>query len=153
LGGSIQSSLPVGHIWLTHKEIHMKRKNQGEIVETSLLQGEPVLVEPLEPQPAKVRRSWSARLDGSKDETLRVFTVAKRDGATTYAIHTTGPKGKRVSKRGMTSSHSDVAAARAAADRLIADAEKNGWKRAQRGGGFVAKEDAFSQLPKPAKPK
>jgi hypothetical protein len=126
------------------------KKNQNEQTETALREGQPVKVEPLEPKAG--RKSFSTRLDGEAGATLRVFTVVRKDGAVTYAIHTTGPKGARKSVRGATSQHPTVEAARTAADRIVAEAEKRGgWRKAQRGGGgFAVKPDAFSldSLPK-----
>jgi hypothetical protein len=54
--------------------------------------------------------------------------------------------------RGATEQHAGEATARAAWERPATNAEKTGWKKRERAGGFAGKPDAFTPttLPKPA---
>jgi hypothetical protein len=102
----------------------------------------------------KPPRSSSTTLKGDGG-TLRVLIVFnKKGGAKTFVLHTTkGADGKNVNQRGATTEHPTVAAARAAADKLVEQAVKLGWQRSERKAGFTARPDAFTAaaLPVPGK--
>jgi hypothetical protein len=82
---------------------------------------------------------------------LWVRAYVTREGSwRTECIHRVG---KRNTRGASSESHTE-AEARDAMAKLVTTAEKLGWRRRQRAGGFVRKADAFSlsNLPKPSKP-
>jgi hypothetical protein len=79
---------------------------------------------------------------------LTLMAVRKKDGtATTFA--TTTDTATKKTTRGMTEKHANFDAAKGAIAAQAAKAEKIGWQRKERSGGFVAKPDAFIALPTP----
>lgn len=102
---------------------------------------------------AKGSRTSSVSFRGEAGTELRLVLETRRDGsARTYAVHSTR-EGKKVrNARGATQRHASAEAARAAQDRLAAQAVKQGWVRKERVGGFAPKPDAFdaAHLPAPA---
>lgn len=110
-----------------------------------------------EPDAPKQPRSFGLVLRSDEGSTLRIQAVAsRRDGSVqTFVVHQRpkGPDGKRFSQRGATATHASLEAARAAVERIAAEAVKKGWQRPQRRTGFTARPDAFDLAGLPAPPK
>ena len=77
---------------------------------------------------------------------MRLTLLARRTrtGGETQVI-TTDAKGK--STRGMTERHDTFEAAVDALGNLVQEANRQGWRRTERAGGFKAKPDVFSSMP------
>lgn len=103
----------------------------------------------------KERRSWTTVLEDPSGARLEVRLEKRRDGWRTYARHVVGTGKSRKVQRGATEAHIDEQAARSAQGKLVAAAEKTGWRKRSPRGGFTAKADAFdlAHLPAPAKAK
>jgi uncharacterized protein involved in type VI secretion and phage assembly len=101
----------------------------------------------------KERRSWSVVLGDAAGSRLEARLERRRDGSwRTLARHVVGSgKSKRIA-RGASETHADEKSARAAQEKLVATALKQGWTRRESRAGFSAKPDAFDalHLPKPA---
>jgi hypothetical protein len=97
------------------------------------------------------RRTVSVGFDGPDDSSLRITVKVAKDGtAKTWVTHKTGKTAK--AQRGQTEHHASLAKATEAMERLVEKAAKLGWAKRVRT-GFVARPDAFSELPAPAKTK
>ena len=109
----------------------------------------PTTPEPTKPK--KTRKSFTVNLRGTQEGAqLRLTLKHKKDGsAVTYAVHSTKEGNKRKNVRGATEVHATVEDARAAHEKLIAQALKLGWTR-KAGGGFKAKPDSFDARSLPA---
>lgn len=107
-------------------------------------------------QGKRERRSWAVVMEDGAGARLEVRLERRKDGWRTLARHVVGSGKARKVARGVTEQHADEASAKAAQAKVVAAAEKSGWKRREaRGGGFVGKPDAFTlaTLPKPASKK
>lgn len=103
----------------------------------------------------KSPRSQSVALRSPDGAILRFTAIYHRrdGGAVTYAVHSTAPEGKskkRTNTRGATETHANVAAAKTAIEKLVAQAVKLGWQRKERASGFRARPDAFDAAHLPA---
>ena len=74
---------------------------------------------------------------------MSIVAERKGEAARTYVITTDAAK----SQRGMTEHHATFEAAKTAIATRATQAEKLGWTRPTARRGFVAKPDAFSNLP------
>jgi hypothetical protein len=93
----------------------------------------------------KEPRTMTVTLVGEGGKVLRVTASRRRDGWSTFAVERRkASDGKKTSERGATERHADLAAARVAMDRIVAEAAKRGWVRSERRGGFAPRPDAFS---------
>ena len=105
---------------------------------------------------AKGSRSYSLTLDGPAGAQLRLVAQRKADGSAISYVQqvTKAAGGKKANTRGMTTKHASLEAARAAVEKLAAEATspKLGWTRKERKQGFTPKPDAFTTLP-PARKK
>jgi hypothetical protein len=110
------------------------------------------------PDPAKTKIkgvSTSLTSPAGKDgPSLRFTMLAKSDGTySTFATYVEkGKDGKSANKKGATSTHATVEAAKKAMDELIAAAVAKGWVQ-RRTGRATAKPDAFDLAGLPAAPK
>jgi hypothetical protein len=102
-------------------------------------------------------KSISIRLTAGVEEVL-ISAYATKTGWTSQAVRYREPavKGKkRTGERGATQEHANLAAARAAVEKLAASFVKAGWTRPEPKafGGFARKQDAFglNNLPRPGK--
>ena len=96
------------------------------------------------------QKTSAITLTGPADSTLYLLAERKGDGATTTVTTTIDKK----STRGMTEQHASFEDAKKHIAALADKAEKKlGWKRKTAWRGFIAKPDAFSELPAPPKGK
>jgi hypothetical protein len=103
---------------------------------------------------AREMRSINVRLMGDGQTLhIRAFKLSGDLGRWRSEVIVTTGKGKSAKReRGNTDEHADLAAAKAAIDKLTKDAERAGWtKKPTR--SFVRAADAFTGIPKPAKSK
>ena len=96
-------------------------------------------------QPSTKTASITLRANG---EILTLLATAKTDGTAVTTVTTRNAEKK--STRGMTESHKSMDVARAHLATLATKAESSGWKRSKFG-EVVARPDAFSTIPAPAK--
>jgi hypothetical protein len=82
------------------------------------------------------------------DGVMQIVAERKADGARTYVLNTDADK---KTTRGMTENHPTFEAAKAATEKMAAKAVKLGWQRREARRAFVAKPDAFSDIPAPPK--
>ena len=76
----------------------------------------------------------------------RVTLLARRRGERGETVVVT-TDAKKKSTRGMTTRYDTFELAVAALAKLTQEAQKAGWKKAERAGGFKAKPDAFTSMP------
>ena len=79
------------------------------------------------------------------DTKLTVLAQRKAANRAEVVVITTDAKGKTA--RGMTQRFATFVEAVKALHVVVADAQKKGWQRSQRSGGFKARPDAFSAIP------
>ena len=84
----------------------------------------------------------------ANDSVMSIVAERKGEAARTYVITTDAAK---KSERGLTEHHATFEAAKAAISTRATQAEKLGWTRRTATRGFVARPDAFSNLPAPPK--
>jgi len=77
---------------------------------------------------------------------LTIMALRRPDGTATVFVQSTDMKTKKT-QRGMTKTVETFAEATAAVKQLVAEAQKKGWKRTERVGGFKARPDAFTSIP------
>src|SRR4030095_4578871 len=95
-------------------------------------------------KPAK-RKSVTLRA-GEGPKALRLTILARRTRKGGETVVTTSDAKKKTT-RGMTRQFETFDAAVASIDSLTQDAQKKGWHRTERAGGFKARPDAFSEIP------
>jgi hypothetical protein len=100
------------------------------------------------PKKKREMRSINVRLTGDGQGLhIRAFKLTEGRWRSELII-TTGTGKKATRERGNTDQHADLAAAKAAVEKLTKDAEKAGWQRKPTR-SFERKADAFSGIPKP----
>ena len=77
---------------------------------------------------------------------LTIMAMRRPDGSATVFVQTTDVKSKK-SQRGMTKTVATFDEATTTVKQLAADAQKKGWKKTARSGGFKARPDAFTSIP------
>ena len=93
------------------------------------------------------RRSISLTAgEGAKAQRLTVLAQRRPNGSATVVVTVLDVKSKKNS-RGMTQNFDTFDAAVAALTTLVQDAQKKGWKKSERAGGFKPRADAFSTMP------
>ena len=92
----------------------------------------------------KLAKTATITLRATDGSVMYIVAERKSDGARTYVTTTDANK---KTARGMTETHANFDAARAAIAASAGKAEKLGWTRKVAGRGFVVKSDAFSALP------
>jgi hypothetical protein len=108
-------------------------------------------VEQVPSQEREPQKTASVTLTGADGSSLYLLAERKPDGAvTTVNTITPGTKGMT---RGMTEKHATFEDAKKHLSVLADKAMKLGWKRKATYRGFVAKPDAFSELPTAPKSK
>ena len=113
---------------------------------------EAVTVETVETVAKQPKRASFTLNSGKGDKAMKLVLLARRlrgDAGETQLI-TTSLSTKK-SQRGCTTKYETFDLAVAALGKLEKDALKNGWTRTERLGGFKAKPDAFSTMPKAVK--
>ena len=97
--------------------------------------------------PAKEPKTATITLTAANGTVLTLRAHRLREGAETFVTTTEG----KTTTRGMTISHASFDIAKAHIAASATKAETLGWTRKPQGRGFVAKPDAFSELPKAPK--
>jgi hypothetical protein len=103
-------------------------------------------VETAAAEPKAKTATITLRADDGKT-TMQICAERRADGARTYVITTDADK---KTARGMTENHASFEAAKADIEKIAAKAVKAGWIRPARK-AFVAKPDAFVDIPAPPK--
>jgi hypothetical protein len=96
-------------------------------------------------EPAKRKSVSLTAGEGAKLMRLTILARRTRNDGGEIVVTTTDAKKK--STRGMTRKFDTFDAAAGAISDLVKDAEKKGWKRSERQGGFKARPDAFTSIP------
>lgn len=94
------------------------------------------------------KRASLSLVAGTGEKAMRLTLLARRlrgDAGETQVITTDA---KKKSTRGMSTKYDTFEAAVSALAKLEKDATKAGWARTERLGGFKAKPDAFTTMPK-----
>ena len=81
------------------------------------------------------------------DMKLTVLAQRKSGDRGETVVITTDAKGK--TSRGMTTKHGTFDEAVATVNKVVAEAQRKGWARSLRAGGFKPRPDAFATLPTP----
>ena len=79
-------------------------------------------------------------------EALTILALRRPAGTGTVFVTQTNLKTKKT-ERGMTQHFDTFALATEALDELAKDAQKRGWQRRERSGGFKPRPDAFTAMP------
>lgn len=93
------------------------------------------------------KRSSVSLTAGDGDKKVRLLILARRTGGDRGETVVTTTDAKKKTTRGMTTKYSSFDDAVAALPKLVKDAEKAGWKKTVRVGGFKARPDAFTSIP------
>lgn len=86
--------------------------------------------------------------EGAARSRLTILAMRKADDSATVFVTTTNVATKKTA-RGMTRKFDSFDLAVAALKELVQDAQKKGWHKAERSGGFKARPDAFTTMPTP----
>jgi hypothetical protein len=103
---------------------------------------------------AQEQKSFTRTVAGAAGETMRLVAERWKGGGVSFAVRSTAVPGskKGKSERGATTQHATFDAARAAVEKMLAQALKLGWRQRENPGFRRAAPDAFATLPAPSAP-